>query len=122
MTRTADRVEDYLSGKVSTVSGKPPETFDGPAPAPTDVETGMHKDYYVLSEEERKKGFVRPVRDSYIHLACGGCTRMGTALAETYASRPNFYVATYCATCKAHFPVGADGEFVWDGTKEKVGT
>jgi hypothetical protein len=23
---------------------------------------------------------------------------------------------------KDHFPVGADGEFTWDGTDEKVGT
>jgi len=29
---------------------------------------------------------------------------------------------TFCAVCRAHFPVGEDGEFTWDGTTEKVGT
>ena len=31
-------------------------------------ETGQHDIYLVLSEEERKKGFVRPVRTSYVHV------------------------------------------------------
>jgi hypothetical protein len=31
-------------------------------------ETGQHEIYLVLSEEERAKGFVRPVRNSYIHV------------------------------------------------------
>lgn len=30
--------------------------------------TGQHEIYLVLSEEERKKGFVRPYRDAYIHV------------------------------------------------------
>lgn len=34
----------------------------------TDPETGMQKAYLVLSEEERKKGFVRPYRDAYTHV------------------------------------------------------
>jgi hypothetical protein len=31
-------------------------------------ETGQHEIYLVLSEEERSKGFVRPVRNSYVHV------------------------------------------------------
>ena len=42
--------------------------------------------------------------------------------AETYARDPKFYSGTFCVTCKAHRPVGANGEFVWAGTAEKVGT
>ena len=84
--------------------------------------TGMQKGYVVLSEEERAKGFVRPIRRSYVHTKCGCLTTMGQALAETYARDPYFYSGTFCAGCKAHFPVGEDGEFVWDGTDEKVGT
>jgi hypothetical protein len=87
-----------------------------------DENTGMQKGYVVLSPEERSKGFVRPVRRSYVHEKCGGVTTMGLALAETYARDPAFYGGTFCAVCRAHFPVGADGEFVWDGTTEKVGT
>lgn len=84
--------------------------------------TGMHSDYLVLNEEERSKGFVRPVRRSYIHLKCGAETSMGRAPAETYARDPKFYGATFCCHCNNHYPVGIDGEFVWDGTDEKVGT
>lgn len=83
---------------------------------------GMQKDYIVLSEEERKKGFVRPVRRAYKHLACGTVTIMSDPLAETYARDPSFYGGTFCAGCRAHYPVGKEGEFVWDGTEEKVGT
>ena len=84
--------------------------------------SGMHKKYLVLSEEERAKGFIRPVRQNYIHEKCGVLTHMGLALSETYARDPKFYGATFCVGCMAHYPVGEDGEFVWDGTNEKVGT
>lgn len=82
---------------------------------------GQNEKYLVLSEAERAKGFVRPVRREYRHAACGATTTMGDAIAETYARDPAFYGATFCAFCGKHFPVGAAGEFVWeDGTK--VGT
>lgn len=138
-----------------------------------DKSTGMQRGYVVLSEEERSKGFVRPVRKSYKHVGkticgkshaetlgggefvcrlhinhegecgnflettrdiaeravklhllggCGTVTTMGMAIAETYARNPYFYGGTFCCGCGAHFPVGLDGEFVWDGTTEKVGT
>jgi hypothetical protein len=83
--------------------------------------TGQQMAYVVLSEEERAKGFRRPVRRSYIHEKCGTKTTMGLALAETYAADPHFYSGTFCCGCGSHFPVGKDGEFVWDGTDEKVG-
>lgn len=76
--------------------------------------TEMAEKYLVLSQKERDKGFVRPLRFSYIHLTCKAVTHMGRALAETYASRPNFYGATWCAYCNMHRPVGENGEFVWD--------
>lgn len=75
---------------------------------------GQQESYLVLSEEERAKGFVRPVRRTYVHDKCGVATTMGQALAETYARDPKFYGGTYCAGCRAHFPVGEAGEFVWD--------
>lgn len=53
---------------------------------------------------------------------CGAVTTMGQALSETYARDPQFYGATYCCGCMKHRPVGSDGEFVWDGTMERVGT
>lgn len=132
---------------------------------------GMNEVYLVLSDEERAKGFVRPVRRSYVHVGppgprfplrdatdderergyvkyedypeserpmigrgwtqarldaagkgCGAVTTMGLALAETYARDPHFYGSTFCVACQMHRPVGKDGEFVWDGTDERVGT
>lgn len=62
------------------------------------------------------------VRVGYVHEACGGLTTMGLALAETYARQPDFYSGTFCVTCGSHFPVGEDGQFVWTGTDQKVGT
>ena len=79
--------------------------------------------YLVLSEGERAAGFVRPVRRSYVHETCGTVITMSQAIAETYARDPQFYGATYCASCQMHRPVGESGEFVWDdGTGEKVGS
>lgn len=77
--------------------------------------------YLVLSDAERARGFVRPLRAWYVHEVCGISTTMSAEIAETYAARPNFYGSTYCVGCRMHRPVGPEGEFVWgDGTK--VGT
>lgn len=73
--------------------------------------TGMQKSYIVLTPEERAKGFVKPVRRTYVHKVCGAATTMGTALAETYARNPRFYSGTYCVGCSTHFPLD---QFHWD--------
>lgn len=87
------------------------ESLDGPPVAQASV-------YLVLSEAERARGFVRPVRRSYVHDYCGTVTHMSQAIAETYAREPGFYGSTYCATCCVHRAVGVDGEFAWeDGTR-----
>jgi hypothetical protein len=96
--------------------------MDKGAPRPTDTVSGQHESYFVLSEEERAKGFVRPVRTGYKHLVCGTITIMGMTIAETYARDPFYYGSTFCVNCGGHFRVGEDGEFVWQGTNEKVGT
>lgn len=92
--------------------------------------------YLVLSDAERAKGYVRPVRRTYVHhywldgrsdplpivlvslSGIGGCgfeTSMGSAIAETYARDPSFYGSTYCIGCRKHLPVA---EFSWeDGTR-----
>lgn len=84
-----------------------------------DPVTGQQRDHVVLSAEERAKGFVRPVRSKYLHLKCGAVTHMGQYIAETYARKPDYYGKTFCVACADYFLVG---EFVWDGTNEKVGT
>jgi hypothetical protein len=77
---------------------------------------GQQKAYLVLSDEERSKGFVRPVRHSYRHVVCGTVTRMGQAIAETYARNPKFYGGTFCCYCGTHFPLVIDGtpQFFWE--------
>lgn len=148
------------------------------APAPTDkkLADGQHADHWVLCEEERNKGFVRPLRQKYQHVGipgpkfelrdltdeerqrwgdsgyvkfepypagykgsvtgrfwtqeqidnigkgCGTVTRMPMACAETYAREPGYYGSTFCCGCGDYFRVGADGEFVWEGSDERVGT
>ncbi len=42
---------------------------------------------------------------------CGVETRMGLAIAETYARNPSFYGSTYCIGCSMHLPVS---EFRWE--------
>lgn len=84
---------------------------------------GQQACYLVLSDEERAKGFERPVRQSYIHAKCGTQTTMGLAIAETYARNPKFYGGTFCCFCREHFPLTTvDGpQFFWlDG--EPVGS
>jgi hypothetical protein len=104
--------------KVTLTDGSP-VTDDHREIAP---ETGMQKAYMVLSDEERAKGLVRPLRHSYIHKTCGTVTTMSNPIAETYARDPSFYSGTYCTYCRKHFPVGKDGEFLWAGTTIEVGT
>lgn len=117
--------------KLSTTDGEPLSQ------SPDDV--GQHKNYVVLSEEERSKGFVRPLRRGYIHVGvggheidpndpskhgrtgegCGVLTKMGLALCETYARDPKFYGATFCCGCNKHLPVA---EFVWEEDGKVVGS
>lgn len=66
--------------------------------------------YLVLSEAERARGFLRPLRDTYRHVPCGTTTTMAGAIAETYARDPWFYGGTYCVRCRLHRPLE---EFRW---------
>lgn len=84
-----------------------------------DTPTQQAKKYLVLSEEERAKGFVRPVRRSYRHSHCGVVTTMSQSIAETYARDPKFYGATYCCACRMHKPVS---EFTWIDDNTEVGS
>lgn len=85
---------------------------------------GQNEVYFVLSEEERAKGFVEPVRRAYRHVGlaggkpgCGTVTTMGLALCETYARNPKQYHSTFCCGCGSHIAVA---EFVWEGTSPEV--
>jgi len=164
----------------ASTDGVTPGYEHAAAPGPLKP-NGQHASYWILSDAERTKGFVRPVRESYKHVGapgpqhplraladderarfadcgyvqfetyppgtrgsatgrywtqaeldaagkgCGSVTRMGRAIAETYAREPHFYGSTFCVQCGTHIPVGARGEFVWcdetgTATTERVGT
>lgn len=53
----------------TTTDGKPPAPGmeNEGAPQPIDPKTGQHKAYWVLSKAERSSGYVRPLRDKYVH-------------------------------------------------------
>lgn len=104
--------------KIELSNGKPvtPDHRD------IDPVTGMQKGYVVLSQEERAKGFVRPVRRKYVHKICGVETVMAESIAETYARDPKFYSGTFCvgSNCRAHFPLD---QFYWsDNPDQQVGS
>jgi len=113
-------VVDAKDPRVTSTHGHDPDA-SGPAPGDINPATGQHASYWVLTPEERAKGFVRPVRRGYVHTAaCGTVTTMGLAIAETYAREPTFYGSTFCVHCGDHFPVA---QFTWDGGKgELVGS
>jgi len=56
--------ESQEESKLCTTSGRPVDVVR----ADQTEKTGQHKDYIVLCEEERRKGFVRPYRESYRHV------------------------------------------------------
>jgi len=121
---------EYIKNSTIPVNREDVKLTDGSEVTPDhkeiNPETGLQKAYVVLSDAEHAKGFVRPFRDAYRHLTCKAITTMTRAIAETYARDPYFYSGTFCGHCRAHFPVGKDGEFTWyemDGSEgPKVGT
>jgi hypothetical protein len=94
----------------------------------TEEEQGRYGGAYVKFEpypesERPKSGRYWSQADlDAVGKGCRTVTRMGRALAETYARQPSFYGATFCCGCGIHLPVGERGEFVWEGTQERVGT
>jgi hypothetical protein len=121
MRRVSPPAERPGDPKARATNGIAPGREKASAPGPI-MENGQHSSYWVLSEEERAKGFVRPVRRSYIHArgkACGVVTTMSLDIAETYARDPKFYSATFCCGCHEHFPVS---EFDWDKGGGELGS
>ena len=89
--------------KISTTTdGNPPrEGFeDARAPAPINPATGQHEAYYILSAEERAKGFVRPVRRTYAHVGKSVCGKREPSPEKTLGA-----IVRICA-----LPVGHSGE------------
>lgn len=52
-----------------TTDGRQPREGYENASAPAPIkENGQHEAYWILCEEERNKGFIRPVRNIYVHI------------------------------------------------------
>lgn len=50
------------------LNGTKPDSDDASVPTTQRRPDGQYADHWILSDEERAKGFVRPVRDSYRHV------------------------------------------------------
>ena len=111
-----------MTDRCTATGNLPTNTDNNSVPNSNKLSDGQYKDHWVLCEDEiLKKGFIRPVRTKYIHETCGGLTSMPQSIAETYATNPGYYGSTFCVRCGTYFPVGVNGQFIWeDGTK--VGT
>jgi len=66
MDGTIDSSKERLTGR-----GEPSEGSTG-APTDEQLPDGQYKDHWILSEEERSKGFIRPVRSVYRHVGIPG--------------------------------------------------
>ncbi len=106
------------SAKVAT-SGITPGYEDAPAPGPVGP-SGQHTSYWVLSEEERAKGFVRPVRRSYVHVGPTGPT---SPLRELTAEEKERYAEFNYVGYEAYGPDKAPvtGRFWTQEQLDKVG-
>lgn len=84
---------DNEKRKISTTTdGKPPAAGleDASAPQPINQSSGQHGAYWVLNEEERSKGFVRPVRRTYLHVGQTPPTNLRDLTAEEHERYDKF--------------------------------
>lgn len=70
-----------------------PETYGQRRP------DGQYERHPVATEGE----YVAPIRYAYKHLACGGVTTCGEAIALSYAKHPDMYGGTFCGVCGDYF-------------------
>ncbi len=96
-------------------SASPSEQTSAP---PIDPQTGKHRD---VNDRQRVKGFVRPVRRTYVHTVCGKeTTIVDEKIAAMFAKKPKYYKRTFCRHCRLHLAVD---QFVWQGDdQEQVGS
>lgn len=88
-----------------------------------DFVEGMKYEPYPEDRHPALGCYWTPEKLAKVGKGCGTLTRMPAACAETYAVQPGYYGSTFCCYCGAYFPVGRDGEFVWDReSMQRVGT
>lgn len=85
-----------------------------------------------LTAYEKARAYARPHWHSYQHAACGEVTHLRyddevVGLAQNPRRPARARKGLWCASCKAMFPVGNNGEFYWVNTagtvtQVKVGT
>ena len=67
ITRNDDIDTTFVTSAKVATHGVTPGLEEASAPGPINPATGQHTSYWVLSEEERSKGFIRPHRTAYRH-------------------------------------------------------
>ena len=88
-----------------TLSGRPPESTEPGAPGPIDPKTGMHTDYWVLPPAERAKGYVRPLRNTYVHVGVKPPTNLRDLTAEEHERYDQYGYIKYEAYGPEHSPI-----------------
>lgn len=68
-----------------------------------------------------KGSFWNQAKLDRVHSGCGGVSTMSNELAQSFAQGKISYRYVYCSHCQKSFKVGADGEFVWYGTTDRLG-
>jgi hypothetical protein len=90
-----------MEPKKTLVNGKPVS----PDHREINPQTGQQKDYVVLAEEERAKGFVRPLRCSYIHRGIVSPEGLRDLTGDEKAKYANFNYVKYQAYPSSANPV-----------------
>lgn len=67
-SETEEEVSESFRDNMVPLSGGKPTTPEGSVPNPEKLPDGQYKDHWILSDAERAKGFVRPVRTKYRHV------------------------------------------------------
>lgn len=105
-----------MTAKTAT-DGVTPGYEDAPAPGPLKT-NGQHTSYWILSDEERAKGFVRPVRRSYRHVGRRHPATLRDLTEEEKARYAEFKYAAFEAYPEERLPV--TGRFWTQAELDKI--
>jgi len=95
----------------------------------TDEEQILYSEYDYYKFEEfgpekhpRTGSFWKKDKFEKVHFGCGRKTSIDMQMALNFAGNPKFYRSARCSHCDNHFPVGDNGQFIWEDTTVRVGT
>lgn len=79
---------------------------------------GQYKDHQTVPPDQRYKGSLEGVPQTYYHSKCGVATGMPEEIVRSYLVNPFLYSpVTFCCGCNAYVPMQ---EVIWIETKERL--